>query len=231
MVTEKSNRYERAQQLLTEGRVRLHPGTGTATVHGRTGTYTVRKDSGCDCPDAFNRDALNCYHAVAVKAVCAEYRHLAKLARQGQTVRPSVTLLRALGWQVEASASAPAREPWNLGHEVRPTDGTMAYSGRCACGRARPVDQPDCGWADCPARPNPCPPTTDDLSVPSHARLLDIHDALDAAGAFDPNRPALDGRIRRTAANPDGACVKCGSRQHARCGWRVRPDDNPKEAA
>lgn len=161
------NREDKIQQLLSEGRVRLYPGHGYAEIVGSNGaTYRITKRDGCNCPNSLSRDPRSCYHAAACRALCEEYRSLAAQARNGETVRPSVALLKALGWQVGASAPAPA-------------------------------------------------PMT-------RERLIEIYDAFDAAGYFDPNTPLPDGRVRRTAANPDGYCLRCGSTQHARCAARVR---------
>lgn len=102
----KVNRFEKAQQLVLDGRIRLHPGTGTATAFGTDGvTYTITR-TGCTCPDAVNRDPLGCKHALGAKALCAEYRALAAQARRGEKVRLSVALVKALGG-VAAEQSAP----------------------------------------------------------------------------------------------------------------------------
>lgn len=142
MVTEKSSRYERAQQLLVEGRVRLYPGKGYAEVVGSRGdTYTVTKQ-GCNCPNSLSRDARYCYHAVAVKAACAEYRMIAAQARNGETVRPSVALLKALGWQVVEHSPAPAPVPLHVPRDRRGVPychscGQDLVNGRCPGHAAR----------------------------------------------------------------------------------------------
>lgn len=168
--TTDSTRQAKALALIEAGMIRLHPGTGTATAHGRDGAiYLITKADGCPCPDRIRRGP-GCKHERAARQLCEEYRALSRQARRGETVRLSVGLLKALG-----------------GIAPRPA---------FACRHGG--------------------------SAPTTARLIEIHDALDRVGYLDPNTPLPDGRVRRTAANPDGYCVKCGSRDHARCGWRVR---------
>lgn len=127
MVSSKSTtREERAAALIREGRVRLHPGKGIATVAGSKGeTYTVTKTS-CTCPD-FTARGLDCKHRIAARQLCAEYRAAAAQARNGETVRPSVGLLRALGWLAETPAPAPVAVP--TGALVDRTG--VPYCGKC----------------------------------------------------------------------------------------------------
>jgi hypothetical protein len=130
----KVNRFEKARQLVLDGKIRLHPGTGTATAYGTDGAvYTISKGSGCNCPDAQRRDPFGCKHALGTRALCAEYRMLAKQARNGETVRPSVALLKALGW---LAGTSPAPVPAGAERDDRGvvrclTCGEPLVDGRC----------------------------------------------------------------------------------------------------
>jgi hypothetical protein len=107
MVMQKVSREDKARLLVAEGRIRLHPGTGAATAYGSDGAvYSIHKGEGCSCPDRARRGP-GCKHEIGCAILCQEYRACAAQARRGETVRPSVNLLRALGWEVGEQSPAP----------------------------------------------------------------------------------------------------------------------------
>ena len=59
-------------------------------------TYIVTRD-GCCCPDRTKR-GVACYHEMAVRQLCAEYRELKARAAAGGRVRPSTALMQAIRW-------------------------------------------------------------------------------------------------------------------------------------
>lgn len=150
--TTQDKRQAKALALIESGKVRLFPGRGYAEVVGSNGTtYRITKRDGCNCPNGLSRDPRSCYHAAACRALCEEYRAAAAQARDGQTVRPSVALLRALGWQVGTPIAAPAEPTCDVpGHEgvggaTRCNDCDRMFCRECwqyhRCGRSD-SDQP-----------------------------------------------------------------------------------------
>ncbi len=122
-----TTREDRAAALIEQGAVRLHPGEGTATVKGRTGTYTITKRDGCNCPDARNRGS-NCYHALAARQLCQMYRECAKQARETGQVRLPVELMKALGG---VGTDEPAPESWSKPLTYCKTCGSALVKGMC----------------------------------------------------------------------------------------------------
>ena len=107
--TQSTTREQRAQTLIDSGAVTLLIGTGTAEVRGNRGiTYIVTKD-GCCCPDRTRRGAT-CYHEMAVRQLCAEYRALKAATERGERVRPSTALLRAIRWPEKPKAKAGCQQ-------------------------------------------------------------------------------------------------------------------------
>ncbi len=112
MARQSTTRQDRADQLLRDGKVALYVGRGFATVAGKTGTYTVTRD-GCTCKDAETRDRTGCYHALAVRQLCEEFKALKAASERGERVKPSWALINAVRWQASA-ATAPARDQSEL---------------------------------------------------------------------------------------------------------------------
>jgi hypothetical protein len=106
--TKDTTRQAKVQALIDSGAIRLFPGRGYAEVVGSRGTvYQITKQQGCNCLNGMSRDPRSCYHAAATRLLCEEYRLLAKQTRRGETIRPSVGLLKAIGWGVGEQSSAP----------------------------------------------------------------------------------------------------------------------------
>jgi len=102
----------KALRLLDEGKVHLVIGQKHGLVDGSNGEqYRVSRDA-CECADWVNRQPEGgCCHQRALRAVCREYKQLRALAKAGETVRPSVALLKALGWLATEAPASPSRVP------------------------------------------------------------------------------------------------------------------------
>ena len=95
-----TSRETKAQELLDTGAVSLYVGQGYALVQGSgANVYRVTRD-GCTCPDRQKR-GQPCKYEIACRQLCAEYRDLKAKAEQGERVRPSTALLRAIRWPVK----------------------------------------------------------------------------------------------------------------------------------
>lgn len=104
--TQDTTREARAQQLITEGRVTLRPGTGTALVRGSKGeTYVVTREA-CSCLDFVSR-GVDCKHRLAAKELCSLYRECAKQARETGRVTIPPALMRAIGGYRDVEAPPP----------------------------------------------------------------------------------------------------------------------------
>ena len=104
-----TTREQRAIDLIAASAVKLLIGTGTAEVRGSKGTVYVVTRDGCCCLDRTKR-GVACYHEMAVRQLCAEYRELKARAASGERVRPSSALLAAIRWPEKPEAKAGCKE-------------------------------------------------------------------------------------------------------------------------